>query len=90
MNTTKHADVRIQQRAIPPLVLAWLQKYGTTQYSHGAQKRYFDKQARKKLKREFGEQVVDRLGDLLDSYIVVDDEGLIITAGHRIQRFYRQ
>lgn len=89
LHITQHAAKRMQQRNVPPLIVNWLHEYGAVKHSHGAVKRYFDKPARKRLARDVGEQVVDRLGSLLNLYIVEGNEKLI-TAGHRTQRFKRR
>lgn len=86
---TYHAQVRMQQRGIPPLIVQWLLEFGASEVSHGAVRRYFDKRARKRLASHVGHQVVDRLGDLLDLY-VVEGDGRLVTAGHRTKRFHRR
>ncbi len=88
MNTTRHAQVRMQQRGIPPLIVDWLVEFGASEVRHGAQRRFFDKQSRKRLADRFGHQVVDRMGDLLNMY-VVESGGNLVTAGHRTRRFRR-
>lgn len=82
MELTAHARVRCQQRGIPPLIVEWLLEYGTEAPSHGATKRYFDRTARRRLSKAVGHEVVDRLGDLLNHYLV-EDEGRVITASQR-------
>jgi len=89
MNQTKHTQTRMQQRSIPPLVVKWLMEYGSIEYSHGAKKCFFDKKAKKRLKKEFGAEPVDRLGDLLDAYIVVGEGECLVTAAHRTKRIWR-
>ncbi len=40
---TRHAQVRMQQRGVPPLILEWLLKYGAIEHDgHGGHVRYFD------------------------------------------------
>ncbi len=85
-----HATVRVQQRGIPSLIVDWLLVYGATAFDHrGAEVRYFDHAARRRLEKEFGRQVVDRLGELLNAYVVVAASGFVITAGHRLKRVNR-
>lgn len=85
MALTHHASVRAQQRGIPPLIVEWLLEYGAqAKGSDGAMHRYFDKRSRKRLARVVGEQVVDRMGDLTDTFLVQSsDNGNVITVGHR-------
>jgi hypothetical protein len=89
MNHTQHAQVRCQQRGIPPVICEWLFEYGSQMESHGATKRFFDHEARKRLAAAVGPQVVDRLGSLLNVYLVESDER-VITAGHRTRRIKRR
>ena len=87
---TGHAQARVQQRGIPPLILEWLLAYGATKADHrGAEIRYFDRQSRRRLGNAVGHQVVDRLSGLLDTYVVVAENGAVITAGHRTKRINR-
>ncbi len=84
---TKHANVRMQQRGIPPLIVEWLTSYGASRHDHrGTEILYFDKHSRKALAKVVGEEVVSRLAGLLDTYVVVADDGVVITAGHRYKR----
>ena len=89
MRMTKHAHTRMQQRAIPPLILEWLDEYGHCQHdSYGATVYYFDKRGRRRLSRDVGTIVTRRLGDLLDAYMVKKDDQ-VITVGHRYRRINR-
>lgn len=85
MELSNHAQIRCQQRNIPPLILQWLLDYGAETQSHGATKRYFDKAARRRLAADVGPEVLDRLGDLLNSYLV-EGERVVVTAGVRSHR----
>lgn len=87
---TKHGEIRRQQRGIPPAIISWLQEFRATKYSRDARKRFFDKSSRKRLSHAVGQQIVDRLGDLLNCYVVETLEGEIITVGHRTQRIGNQ
>ena len=88
MKLTAHADVRCQQRSIPPLIRDWLIDYGSEVRSHGAVKRFFDKPARRRLAECVGAEVVDRMGDLLNHYLV-ETGSVVITAGIRTRRIRR-
>ncbi len=86
--TTKHAKRRMQQRGIPPLVVAWLLEFGQTHYDHrGGIIHYFDKHSRRCLEQVVGGRVVSRLADYLNSYAVspVSDDALV-TVGRRYKR----
>ena len=85
-NRTYHAEIRAQQRGIPPAIQFWLKEFGAIEYSHDARKRFFDKQARKRMAKELGSEVVDRLGDLMNCYLVESLNGDVITVAHRTER----
>lgn len=89
MNLSEHAARRARERGIPPLIVDWLGRYGAEVRKHGASKFYFDKAARRRLARDVGDRVVDQLGPLLDSYIVVGDD-TVITVAHRLHRIRRR
>ena len=88
MNYSQHAQIRCQQRAIPPLICQWLREFGAETESHGAIKRFFDHAAKRRLAAVVGAQVVDRLGNLLNAYLVEGEEQ-VITVGHRTRRIKR-
>lgn len=88
---TKHAHVRQVQRGIPPLILDWLQDYGTRlQDGQGAEIVQFDKGSRRRLAKAVGEQVLNRLVEFLDAYVVLGADGAVITAGWRYKRLPRR
>ena len=87
---TRHASTRAQQRGLPPLIVDWLDTYGARALDGGgAQILYFDKASRRNLERDVGSQVVDRLRPLLDAYLVMADDGTVITLGWRFKRVPR-
>jgi hypothetical protein len=83
---SKHALVRGQQRAIPPLICEWLCEFGTeAPGAGGAVIRFFDKRARRRLSKVMGREPVLRMKDKLSCYLVEVD-GTVITVGHRTRR----
>ncbi|GLS46939.1 hypothetical protein [Methylobacterium brachythecii] len=90
VDLTLHAQGRLQQRAIPPFIIALLDEFGSIARCGGAERLTFDKAARRRLAREFGGQrnlhVIERW---LGVYVVVSDDGLVVTAAHRTRRFRR-
>jgi len=83
MNMTKHAQTRLQQRAIPPLIIEWLCKYGSRlQGMNGTTVCFFDRESRRSLASEVGHVVVRRLSDMMDTYLVLSGNS-IVTIGHR-------
>ena len=84
---TRHGRTRMQQRRVPPLIVEWLSDYGACRHDcRGAELRYFDKRARKSLAREVGAAVLAQLSSYLDTYLVTDDTGTVITVGYRTRR----
>lgn len=89
---SRHAAIRAQQRAVPPLIEDWLTRYGAKQHDgHGGVIRYFSKKSVRKLEQAFGAAVVRALSRYLDRYRVESAvDGTTITVGHRIARVRRR
>lgn len=88
---TKHAIKRQQHRCIPPLIVEWLNTFGATTHDHrGAEVRFFDKRSRKQIASRFGNEVVGRLGGLMNAYAVIGQCGAVITLGYRYKRIKGQ
>jgi hypothetical protein len=83
---TNHAQARCQQRGIPQEAVDALLAFGNTRRHHGADVFYLDKRARAQAAAALGERRYRRIEKALDSYLVVGDDGRIITAAHRLQR----
>jgi hypothetical protein len=66
----------MQQRSVSPLVM------------HGGTIRYLTKKSRREIEREVGSRIYKRLSDQLNAYLIEID-GMIIIAGHRIERVRR-
>ncbi len=87
LTMTRHAQVRLQQRGIPPDVVERLLDFGHEAHDHhGSRIVYFDHQARKQLRRQVGSESYKRIEPHLDAYAVVADTGEVITVGHRTKR----
>lgn len=86
MNMTPHAMARQQQRAIPPLIIDWLCRFGCRITGmNGTTVVFFDKASRRSLRAEAGHVVVRRLADMMDAYLVMSN-GKITTVGHRFKQ----
>lgn len=81
-----HGCRRQQKRAVSPLVIDWLVGYGRSVRRHGADVYFFDKTARRTLQSDIGALAYRRLVDQLNAYVVMSDEGKVITAGWRTRR----
>jgi hypothetical protein len=88
---TRHAQVRAQQRGIPPMVDQLLDLYGQEEYGgHGDITVYLSKDSIKKMERDLGHRPVSRLAEWFDAYKVRSTDGLTITIGHRTRRLWRK
>ena len=89
MKMTCHASIRSQQRAIPPILIDLLLKFGAQEFvGDGATKRFFDKAARKRVKA-YARPLAGIINDHLDVYAVVGSEDQIITTAHLHERIIR-
>ena len=83
---SKHAKHRMQQRAIPPLMVDLLYRYGREQQQRGSTVIFFDKRSRERARKAL-EDMTRRFDKLSDAYLVeADDSGQTITVGHRMRR----
>lgn len=84
---TAHASRQQQARATLPLFESLVLDHGTRVRSNGADIVFVDKAARKRIRRvvggERGMRVLERYWN---TYLVVSDDGRIITTGTRNQR----
>lgn len=89
MILTNHAETRIRQRSIPPVVIDMLMDYGSSLRCEGADRIFMDKAAKRRAKRSLPDAdlaVLERWGRV---YIVLSDNGSVVTAAHRTGRFRR-
>lgn len=88
---TKHAKVRMQQRAIPPFVEQLLDEFGEQQFDgHGGVICYFSKDSRRRMEQVMGRDPVRVLERYFD-YIKVESsrDGTLITIAPRLCRIRR-
>ena len=87
---TRHATQRHQGRTPPALFEALLLDHGCRLRRHGADVVFLDKAARKRLREELGGNRGLRLFEhWTNSYLVVADNGQIITTARRNRRIRR-
>lgn len=87
---SKHCGERLQQRAIPDLIVTLLLDHGSRQRSHGADLLFVDKSARKAIRRAVGGNRNMRLIEpFLNAMIVLGDDGTLITAVRQSRRIKR-
>ena len=88
---TRHASCRMQQRAIPYIVVDLLHRYGRSARSDHADILFFDKAAIQRMTRDMGGprslKVFERW---LNVYAVVADDGSLVTVAHKQRHVRRQ
>ncbi|MDP6537058.1 MAG: DUF4258 domain-containing protein [Gammaproteobacteria bacterium] len=90
MNLTRHAENRMQQRGINRQAVDYVLAYGRESYGHhGCQVVWLDKQARRRIRDEESEEMARKLDKCLNTYAVIDQNGTVITVGHRYRRIWR-
>jgi hypothetical protein len=83
MNTTKHAAIRMQQRAIPPIMVDLLYLYGREHPTTSGTVVFLDARARERA-REALADALSRFDKLADAYLVeAAEDGAVVTVGHR-------
>lgn len=89
-NLTQHAVSRMQQRGIKAHTIEMLFRCGAKEYDHrGGTILYFDKQARQRLRHQYGAEQIKQTKGQLDTYAVIAKDGSIVTVGHRTKRINR-
>lgn len=88
MNLSHHAGVRARQRGIPPLVVDVMQFFGSSIRRRGADVYFLDKRGRRRAESYLG-RAARQLSHFLDAYVVVADDGRVVTVGYRHHRFRR-
>ena len=91
MSRTRHAEIRTQQRGIPPIVDRLLDEFGEETYDHhGGVKVYFSKGSIREMKRKLGREPVQKLSEFFRYYrIDSSHDGCIITTAHKYRRIWR-
>lgn len=78
---SKHAEIRAQQRGIPPLIDEFLDLYGCEQYDgHGGVIIFLDKSSIRRMEHDMGREPVRRLSTWHNAYKVKSStDGCTIT-----------
>lgn len=83
---THHAEARMKQRGISLQAVDALMAYGEYRRHRGAEVCYLTRHSRSRMLKDMGKSAFMKLEKALDAYVVVSDEGAVITAGHRRHR----
>lgn len=87
---SKHASTRLQQRAIPPIVLDLLFDFGKFEYDHrGSTMYYFDKLGKEQARVVLQKSNSTQIDHCLNAYFVMGSDGSILTVGHLVKRINR-
>ena len=86
---TKHAQKRLQQRAIPDMAVRMIRHYGKLGYHKGAKVYWIRRKSRFRLqeylKTYMSEREFRKIDKYLACYIVISGED-VLTVGHRTRR----
>ena len=91
MHCTEHAQSRMQQRAVPPRVVEHVLDFGRVTRGPGRNGRradvyFMDRRGRATLGRTIGEDRYASLEGKLNVYVVVGDDGRVVTVSRRTRR----
>lgn len=88
---TKHAQIRAQQRAIPPLAVRLLDEYGREMHAGGGTViTFLDRAAIRRIEQDYGRRPAAKLTEWFDVYRVSTTTGTTLTIGHRTRRLRRK
>ena len=84
---TKHAQRRLQQRGLPSAALEVLLDFGSEKHvGKGCIAFAMNHAARKRARECLGAATFSRLEPHLNSYVILADDGVVVTAAHRYRR----
>ncbi len=86
---TDHARMRMQQRGIPQSQIELLLEYGSERYDRcGKLWLSYDHKAKKLMRKYLPSDTLKRIN--LDTYgVIAEENGVLVTVGHRTKRFHR-
>lgn len=89
MTKSNHAQVRSQQRGVPPIIVDLLMQFGARiSAGQGTEICYFDRKAKKHVNAYSG-GLFSRLSEQLDAYVLVAGEK-VVTVGMRYKKINHQ
>lgn len=81
-----HASARCRQRGIRSEVVGVLLEFGHRRHRHGAEVCFMDRAARARVCTALGRRAYARIADRLGTYLVIGEDGGVVTAAHRLRR----
>jgi len=89
MKFSQHALVRSQNRALPPPIIDLLLDFGQSRRRGKADVHFLTRSGRAKLIEAIGSKAYGQIARKLDSYVVISDQGSVITVARRLRRIRR-
>jgi hypothetical protein len=89
MNLTLHAQTRLEQRGVSPVIIDWLEQYGAIEPQEGAELIYFNHRSLKRLASYTG-GISNKIDKLKSIYQLRGNNGNIITTGYRDESIKRK
>lgn len=87
---TQHARKRIQQRAIPQVVIDLLLDFGVVEHRNkGLEILYFNKKGRHAARSSMKNSGLTQLDHCLNAFMLESSEGLVVTVGHWTKKYFR-
>lgn len=86
---THHAQTRMQQRALSQTAVEAILQFGEVARSHGAERYFLTRASRRRLELDLGQGLARAHARELDAYVVVSDDGRLITCARRTRRLRR-
>ena len=83
---TQHVQARCKRRGIRSEVVDVLLDYGRRKCLHGAEICYLDRAARQRAWSDMGCKAYARIADRLHTYLVLSDDGRVVTVAKRFRR----
>ena len=89
---SRHAEIRSQQRGIPPFIDQLLDLYGNEQFDgHGGIVLFWDRSSIRRMERDMGREPVRLLSTWRNAYKVKSSiDGHTITTGLRCKKIWRR
>jgi len=86
---SNHANIRMQQRAMPSMMIDFLERFGSEMRHEGADVLFMDKAARRRAEKALGGPRALRLIEPFFNSYIVENGGTVITCARKNRRFKR-